>query len=137
MVTYHPPLFVHRGRAYCQLVYRTEPSLVLDTDQRVALQCFDEVANSMRVELDVLEGDMQFINNLGLLHARDAWIDRPGKARHYLRLGLRDPENAWPRPEQYRWLLDDAFGTPLSQQELPVTDYDPWGLTSFRDADHG
>ena len=73
------------------------------------------------------KGDMQFINNLSTLHARNSYVDdaehRLGTRtyvktnrealtltwnlcrRHLLRLWIRDPENAWttPNPMRERW----------------------------------
>ncbi|KAI1385396.1 Clavaminate synthase-like protein [Hypoxylon trugodes] len=57
------------------------------------------------------KGDIQYVNNLALFHARDGFTDAGDKRRHLLRLWLRDPENAWetPQPLKTRWvgLYDD------------------------------
>ncbi|KAF4123821.1 Taurine catabolism dioxygenase TauD, TfdA family [Geosmithia morbida] len=51
------------------------------------------------------KGDIQYINNLAIFHARDGFVDQGENQRHLLRLWLRDPENAWPTPQvlQERW----------------------------------
>ncbi|KAK8049832.1 hypothetical protein PG994_011562 [Apiospora phragmitis] len=72
---------------------------------------------SFVLNTDFQKGDMQYVNNLAVFHARDGFTDSPEKKRHLLRLWLRDPENAWETPEALRprWtqLYDDI--TPGSQ----------------------
>ena len=48
---------------------------------------------------------MQFFNNLGLLHARESFIDGENGKRHMIRLWVRNDELAWKTPEclQDRW----------------------------------
>jgi len=136
--TYHPVLFEKDGRILCQLVYRVfEGTTLLNDSQWRALDAFEKCANECAIELDVRPGDIQLVNNLGLLHARRGWIDRPGIERHYYRLGLRDPENMWARPDGYEFVFDDRFVTPKEEQVIPVTDFDPYGLTSLDSAGHG
>lgn len=38
--------------------------------------------------------DIQFVNNLSLMHARAAYVGKEKSTRHLLRLFLRDPELA-------------------------------------------
>ncbi|KEZ46937.1 Uncharacterized protein SAPIO_CDS0284 [Scedosporium apiospermum] len=53
------------------------------------------------------KGDIQYVNNLAVFHARDGYRDSDTKQRHLVRLWLRDPENAWGTPPQLadRWAL--------------------------------
>ncbi|KAK4201658.1 hypothetical protein QBC40DRAFT_277680 [Triangularia verruculosa] len=136
--TYSPVFFYKDGRIICQLVYRIfEGTNILNSRQWHALDVLEEVANGVAIELDVREGDIQVINNLGLLHARRGWIDRPGKERYYYRLGLRDTEHGWPRPDNYETVFDDRYGVVPEDQIIPITDFDPYGLTSLDDSGHG
>ncbi|CAG9950308.1 unnamed protein product [Clonostachys rosea f. rosea IK726] len=47
-----------------------------------------------------LSGDMLFVNNLCILHARDSFVNdgASGKTRRLMSLMLRDPELAWRKP---------------------------------------
>lgn len=131
-------IFQRSGKVYCQLVYRIfAKSNILTQKQWQALNALEAHADRNSVALDVEEGDIQLINNLAILHGREAWVDTESKSRHYYRLGLRDPEKAWPRPEGYEWLFDDHFKTAPEDQVVPVTDFDPYGLTSLSEQNHG
>ncbi|KAJ5937919.1 hypothetical protein N7454_004261 [Penicillium verhagenii] len=73
--------------------------------QAEALDALHFLAEKHRAALDFQKGDVQYVNNLSIFHARNGFKDGPGKERHLLRLWLRDPENAWetPEPLQHRW----------------------------------
>lgn len=138
--TSYSPVFFHKsGRILCQLVYRIfEGTNLLTPAQWHALGVLEECANESAIELDVQPGDIQLVNNLGVLHARRGWVDLPGRQeRHYYRLGLRDPENAWDRPDGYGDVFDARFGVMPEEQMIPVSDFDPYGLTSLADMSHG
>ncbi|KAJ5633851.1 hypothetical protein N7528_001693 [Penicillium herquei] len=73
--------------------------------QAEALDTLHFLAEKHRATLDFQKGDVQYVNNLSIFHARNGYKDGPGKERHLLRLWLRDPENAWetPAPLRHRW----------------------------------
>ncbi|KAF9252151.1 hypothetical protein CBS147333_479 [Penicillium roqueforti] len=73
--------------------------------QAEALDALHFLAAKHSATLDFQKGDVQYVNNLSIFHARNGFKDEPGKERHLLRLWLRDPENAWetPRELQERW----------------------------------
>ncbi|KAJ5166932.1 uncharacterized protein N7482_005713 [Penicillium canariense] len=73
--------------------------------QAEALDALHFLAEKHSASLDFQKGDVQYVNNLSIFHARNGFRDGPGRERHLLRLWLRDPENAWatPEPLQYRW----------------------------------
>ncbi|KAL6401881.1 Taurine catabolism dioxygenase TauD/TfdA [Ilyonectria robusta] len=126
------------GRVLCQVVHRIfEGTNLLSPVQRKALDLLETFANKNSIKLDVEVGDIQLVNNLALLHARRAWVDRPGQERHYYRLGLRDPGNYWKRPLKYEAVFDDHFHTAPEEQSIPVSDFDPYGLTSLAHHPHG
>ncbi len=70
----------------------------LATDELEALDYLAQVADrpDLRLDMDMREGDIQFLNNRKILHARTDYVDHPDKAlwRHLLRLWLMMPE--WP-----------------------------------------
>lgn len=73
--------------------------------QAEALDALHFLAEKHSASLDFQKGDIQYVNNLSIFHARNGFKDAPGKERHLLRVWLRDPENAWetPNPLQHRW----------------------------------
>lgn len=65
----------------------------LPSQKLKALKSFNEACSRHRLRLDQSVGDLVFINNLNILHARDAWQDSktdPSKRRHVMRLHLHD-----------------------------------------------
>ncbi|KAH6988118.1 hypothetical protein BKA56DRAFT_612842 [Ilyonectria sp. MPI-CAGE-AT-0026] len=106
------------------------PIIFQQDGRRKALDLLETFANKNSIKLDVEVGDIQLVNNLALLHARRAWVDRPWQERHYYRLGLRGPGNYWKRPLKYEAVFDDHLHTAPKEQSIPVTDFDPYGLTS-------
>ncbi|MCJ1459017.1 hypothetical protein MMC28_009394 [Mycoblastus sanguinarius] len=73
--------------------------------QAEALDALHFLAERFHAGLDFRQGDVQYVNNLSIFHARDGFKDTHGQQRHLVRLWLRDPEYAWPTPEPLteRW----------------------------------
>jgi hypothetical protein len=65
----------------------------LTTGQRAAMDAIESIANDpmFHVEMDFRPGDVQWLNNSVILHAREAYEDDPDptQRRHLLRLWLR------------------------------------------------
>lgn len=75
-----------------------------DDLETAALDCMDRLANSpeFRLDMDLQQGDMQFINNYTTLHARTAFEDwpEPQRRRHMVRLWLKTTGYARPVVEE-------------------------------------
>jgi hypothetical protein len=83
----------------------------LSPSQLNSLEVLSALASKYQYCLDVEQGDMVFINNLSLLHARSSYVDskdRPG--RHFVRLWLRNSKLAWTIPQSMRVPWEAAFG---------------------------
>ncbi|GIC94644.1 TauD/TfdA family dioxygenase [Aspergillus udagawae] len=78
---------------------RTQGIPPLTEAQAEALDTLHFLAQRFQLRLDFHKGDIQYINNLSLLHAREAYTDSPEQQRHLMRLWLRDPQLAWEVPE--------------------------------------
>ncbi|KAI1172149.1 TfdA family taurine catabolism dioxygenase TauD [Nemania sp. FL0916] len=92
--------------------------------QAEALDTLHFLGDKFCVNTDFQKGDIQYINNLAVFHARDGFTDTPEKRRHLLRLWIRDPENAWETPEvlQSRW--NDLYeGLTPESQVFPLEPY--------------
>jgi hypothetical protein len=98
-VTDYIPVFAQRdGVLSCRLVReRVEAAAKrlqepLTAAETAALDCLHEIAASSRVclAMELRLGDMQFLNNYTIFHARTAYADgeRPDQKRHLLRLWL-------------------------------------------------
>ncbi|KAF1965568.1 TfdA family taurine catabolism dioxygenase TauD [Bimuria novae-zelandiae CBS 107.79] len=70
--------------------------------QAEALDTLHFTGERFCVNTEFQKGDIQYVNNLAIFHARDGFVDRGEKRRHLLRLWLRDPELAWDTPEVLR-----------------------------------
>ena len=84
------------SRAYFNGVTRFGQELALTGIQREALDFVQEVANrpELCLSMHFAEGDMQFINNHSILHAREEFedYDDPKLKRHLLRMWIAFPE---------------------------------------------
>ncbi|WP_394930892.1 TauD/TfdA family dioxygenase [uncultured Ilumatobacter sp.] len=81
--------------AYFRSVDRYGAELALTPDQAEALDLVQEIAHrpGMAVAMSFEEGDMQFLNNHVMLHAREAFEDHadPKLKRHLLRMWIAYP----------------------------------------------
>ena len=102
---YRCPMFSYAGgkvtsritsRAYFDGVVRFGKELGLTDIQCEALDFVQQVANrpELRLRMNFQEGDMQFINNHAVLHAREAFEDFEDSEmkRHLLRMWIAFPE---------------------------------------------
>ncbi|KAF8346163.1 hypothetical protein F5887DRAFT_125135 [Amanita rubescens] len=73
--------------------------------QAEALDALHFMGEKFNLGLNFQKGDIQYINNLSVFHARDAFTDTREHTRHLLRLWLRNEELAWKTPKelQPRW----------------------------------
>ncbi|KAE8422528.1 hypothetical protein BDV36DRAFT_310890 [Aspergillus pseudocaelatus] len=90
--------------------------------QMEALDALHFLAEKFHVAMELKKGDMQFINNLSMVHARNSYVDGPDSRRHLLRLWLRDPQNAWVTPEPMRNRADRIYDEKFRRgpQTFPV-----------------
>ncbi|KAJ5482023.1 hypothetical protein N7475_000835 [Penicillium sp. IBT 31633x] len=77
--------------------------------QAEALDALHFLAEEHSAALNFQKGDVQYVNNLSIFHARNGFKDSPGQERHLLRLWLRDPENAWETPQQLQDRWDTVY----------------------------
>jgi hypothetical protein len=78
----------------------------LSVDQVYALDKFQEIAKSLSLEMMLQPGDIQLVNNLTVVHAREAFDDYsdPAKRRYMVRLWLSSPRGrALPKFLVERW----------------------------------
>ena len=108
------------GRIFFESVTRWGEDLAMTDIQRQAVDLLQEVAErpELRLSIDFQEGDMQFINNHMILHARAEYEDyeEPERKRHLLRMwiGLPPERRRQLAPElQDRLRIVDAGGIPI------------------------
>lgn len=98
--------------------YQRNPDLPpITADQVEALDAihFTATRNAMRIPND--KGDLLYINNMALLHARDALQTKSDgnssealSKRHKLRLFLRDPALSWKIPSGLNRVWEQLYG---------------------------
>ncbi|KAF2808899.1 Clavaminate synthase-like protein [Mytilinidion resinicola] len=143
-----PAMFLAGGKPICQLVKapllgspkipRSKSMPPLSIDQIYALEVVEGLARRFGTKLDRRNGDIQFIHNLSIMHARSAYGTKPSQGRsgrHLLRMFLRDPKNAWSKPYGYLPKFEDPFAIGR-EQNLPILDMDPWRKITGRES-HG
>ncbi|KAF8995161.1 taurine catabolism dioxygenase TauD [Cyathus striatus] len=77
--------------------------------QAEALDAFHFLAEDYSLELNFQKGDIQYIKNLSIFHARDGFTDDEEQTRHLLRFWQRNEELAWKLPEQLKPLWKQTF----------------------------
>jgi len=84
------------SRVFFESVTRWGEELAMTDKQREALDVVQEVSErpEIRLAMDFKEGDMQFVNNHTMLHARGEYEDYPEEhlKRHLLRMWIAAPE---------------------------------------------
>ncbi|KAI1125825.1 Clavaminate synthase-like protein [Nemania abortiva] len=78
--------------------------------QKEALELLQRTATAQQVLLPTRRGDMVFINNWSVLHARDSYQDDDTASRHIVRLWLRNSELGWVIPESMKTPWEASFG---------------------------
>ncbi|KAI0117962.1 Clavaminate synthase-like protein [Nemania sp. FL0031] len=89
--------------------------------QREALALLQQTAAAQQVRLPTRHGDMVFINNWGVLHARDSYQDDDTVSRHIVRLWLRNSKLGWVIPESMKTPWEASFG--LKAREIVNRQY--------------
>jgi len=77
--------------------------------QADALDAVHFTAKKFQFKMALEPGDMRFINNLALLHARESFEDDTSKRRHLVRLWLHNEQLAWKLPPPLQMAWDRAF----------------------------
>jgi hypothetical protein len=92
------------------------PTLPTPSQKRLeAMAMLEQLAWKNAFPLPRQRGDIAFINNLCMMHARSAFdVDDQGhpmqSRRHLVKLMLRDPELAWDLPSSFDWYQQQIYG---------------------------
>ncbi|KAJ7611641.1 hypothetical protein FB45DRAFT_313187 [Roridomyces roridus] len=125
-----PVLYLTEGHAVIQYSRRQftgygeqqrSPNIPPITEaQAEALDMLHFLAEKHSLQLNFKKGDIQYINSMGLLHARDEFTDDEQHTRHLVRLWLRNNELAWktPGPLEKTWQL--LYSIPPEAQRFPL-----------------
>jgi Taurine catabolism dioxygenase TauD, TfdA family len=76
-----------------------------------ALDAVEAIAQATQMEMQTRAGDIHFINNLAILHRREAFADGqgPDEKRHLVRMRLRCEKRGWSIPTELERDWTDAF----------------------------
>jgi TfdA family taurine catabolism dioxygenase TauD len=137
-VTYRPIIYCAGGKV--QINFATAflkgspyvPRLgddALSDAQEHALDILLHACRKHSMPIEPQQGDMLFVNNFAILHARERFVDgvEEGKLRHLLSVMLRDREQAWPKPNKVAVPVAKKFAkTDLSRPQFfgTVEDYE-------------
>ena len=107
-------LFIRYIRPFIEASQRHEAAPRITPDQREAMDAYDELINDAdnRVEMALRPGEMQFVNNYHVLHARRGYVDdRPsGRVRRLKRLWLEtDLLTNEQKPDRFRLGRTDSY----------------------------
>ncbi|TFK27344.1 Clavaminate synthase-like protein [Coprinopsis marcescibilis] len=88
--------------------------------QAEALDAVHFLAEKYSLGLNFQKGDIQYINSLGLLHARDEFRDSLEKTRHLIRLWLRNDQLAWKTPKHLEHIWKRLYSVAPQDQRFPL-----------------
>lgn len=88
---------------------RTEGLPGLTEAQAEALDAIHFIAKDDSIKIPMMKGDMRFMNNMALIHARDAYTDNESSQRHLLRLWLSCSDQMWKLPPSLQLAWDRVF----------------------------
>ncbi|KAF8191506.1 hypothetical protein K438DRAFT_1590870 [Mycena galopus ATCC 62051] len=88
--------------------------------QAEALDMVHFYAQKYSLALNFKKGDIQYINSLGLLHARDAFTDEGVHTRHLVRLWLRNDQLAWKTPKPLEAIWKKLYLVAPETQRFPL-----------------
>ncbi|KAL0576214.1 hypothetical protein V5O48_005781 [Marasmius crinis-equi] len=88
--------------------------------QAEALDTVHYLAEKYSLALNFQKGDIQYINSLGLLHARDAFRDDADHVRHLIRLWLRNDKLAWKTPDPLQPVWQRLYAVSPEEQRFPI-----------------
>jgi hypothetical protein len=101
---------------------RTKGIPALTEKQAEALDAVHFIAQANSLKLSVEKGDMCFINNMAILHSREAFEDGRYTQRHLFRLWLSNQELLWKLPPP----LELAWARVFDDEDRPsIWDFDP------------
>ncbi|PVH87640.1 Clavaminate synthase-like protein [Cadophora sp. DSE1049] len=81
---------------------RTEGIPGLTEAQAEALDALHFIAQKYEIRPSMEKGDMRFVNNLGILHRREAFENDGDRSRHLIRLWLNNESLNWKLPSTLR-----------------------------------
>jgi hypothetical protein len=88
-------------------------NLALPPATDAQIEAIDTVQYLLRrnaVALPWHKGDMVFLNDMAIMHAREAFKEGGDLQRHLLKFYLRDPKQNWPIPATARQHWDAIYG---------------------------
>jgi len=88
--------------------------------QAEALDALHFLAEKHSLGLNFQKGDIQYINNLSIFHARDGFRDEGERTRHLLRFWLRNEELGWTIPRPLRPLWQKTFNVAPEEQTFAL-----------------
>ncbi|KAK0736514.1 hypothetical protein B0T21DRAFT_181456 [Apiosordaria backusii] len=135
-----PLLYHHAGKI--MMNFAREPLLgledvkrmaalpVLFQEQKDALDIVEKVAAEGQIAIRTEPGDLLFINNHGVLHSREAFVDNTAENPRYLvRMWLKNEELAWDLPQHLQhgnsriYDQNNGLGESWNVRDFPRTDF--------------
>lgn len=110
-------MFYFSRHPLCEFTgYKRNQSLPAPTEAQLkALDAVHFVAEKSSMALPTKTGDILYLNNMSMLHAREAVEDQgiQGFGRHMVKMQLRDPKRMWKLPDNLVDLWGSVFTSNL------------------------
>lgn len=99
-----------------QSLWSAEGGIAFTPEDVAAMDALDAVLArpAHQLQMHLARGDVQYVNNFAVLHARTEYRDAPGRKRHLVRLWLEAPGARWSGPTVRELYVADAAGRGVS-----------------------
>jgi len=112
---YRTPVFsfregvFHMAYAGPSIHYCEQEGIEITDHEKQSLAWLEQIIAKpeLQVTMELRRGDIQFVNNYVVLHARTAYRDAPGQVRRLLRLWLDDKNSRRLGPGKMDWYMPD------------------------------
>lgn len=109
---------------------RFQVQSTVTTEQMEALDNIELIARHDQLTLSLKPGDLTFVNNLNIIHSREAWEEEDGlPSRYMVRMWLKNSALAWKLPEALHRGNSTVFDVPEDDLQWNVL---PAPRTSFK-----
>jgi len=106
---------------------RLESLPKLTSEQIRALEMIQKIAGHVCALITLKAGDIFFINNRAMLHAKSSYVDNSGSKQHAIKIVLRDADFAWPIPKALEGYYENMYGGNRPEDEIWKVDAFLWG----------
>jgi len=90
--------------------------------QAEAIDAIHYIAKKHEIKTSMEKGDMRFINNMGIIHSRERFVDTDAAKRHLIRIWINNESLNWKLPRVLKLAWERVFE---DEERPPVWNFEP------------